>query len=231
MQVTFSVTRKRLAVGASVLALAAASGIAYAAVPDPGGTITACAHNGSGELRLLDPSQSACKQDESRLTWNQTGPTEPAGPQGPAGATGPQGPQGDTGAQGTKGDTGAQGPAGSAGAAGVQGPKGDTGAQGPAATADAVVVDGVSANDDSDVKVAYVPCPAGMIATGGGFHFGGVSQPLGITILNSSPYGSEGPEYFNPGESPIGWTVTAERNGPAPALNADWSIAAYAVCT
>jgi hypothetical protein len=106
-----------------VLAGAAAT---LAAIPDTSGVIHGCYKKNVGNLRLVDPSAGGtCRPSETTISWSQTGPQGPAGPQGSAG---PPGPKGDTGA------TGPQGPAGPTGAAGPQGPagpKGDTGPQGP----------------------------------------------------------------------------------------------------
>ena len=45
---------RRLAVAAA--AALAATGVAYATIPDAGRVYTACAGNGAGNLRLIDPS-------------------------------------------------------------------------------------------------------------------------------------------------------------------------------
>jgi hypothetical protein len=75
------------ALGVIVFGLAA-SGIAYASIPDADGTIRACYMKSGGALHVIDASVNNCKSGETSLTWNQTGPTGPAGP------TGPQGPPG-----------------------------------------------------------------------------------------------------------------------------------------
>jgi collagen triple helix repeat protein len=121
---------------ATMVAVALAAvlgGVAWAAIPDQGGTIHGCYQTTTGllqpkvgTLRVIDPSSGqACQAGESALSFSQTGPV---GPVGPKGATGPVGPKGDTGAVGPKGDTGAVGPKGDTGAVG---PKGDTGPAGP----------------------------------------------------------------------------------------------------
>lgn len=122
-------TRGRAAaVGATTAgALVVGVGVAFAQIPAQDGTISACYSRSGGALRVVDEGQ-ACKNGETRLTWNQKG--EP----GPAGAAGPQGPAGADGAPGADGADGAQGPAGPAGsdgAAGPQGPVGPEGAVGP----------------------------------------------------------------------------------------------------
>ena len=144
----------------AVVALAVATGIAYATIPDSSGVYTACKLNATGTIRLIDPSLPStnllghCTSYETQITWSQAGPRGAQGVQGPkgdtgnTGATGSAGPQG---SQGAKGDTGAAGPQGVPGDAGpagkdgascvnsdgtlasaaCQGPKGDPGSQGP----------------------------------------------------------------------------------------------------
>lgn len=67
-----------------------------------------------GTLRVIDPSLSKpneredpareCVDEETEITWNQSGPQGPAGSQGPVG---PQGPTGSQGPAGTPGSAGA----------------------------------------------------------------------------------------------------------------------------
>lgn len=78
------------------------------------GVLEACINPGNGGMRLVD-SSTPCHNNESRVSWNITGPAGPPGPQGPTGATGPAGPAGLPGATGPAGPTGATGPAGPAG--------------------------------------------------------------------------------------------------------------------
>ncbi len=89
------------------------------------GVLEACINPGNGGMRLVD-SSTACHNNETRVSWNATGPV---GPPGPTGATGPAGPSGPAGANGTNGTNGAAGPPGPTGPAG---PAGATGATGPA---------------------------------------------------------------------------------------------------
>ena len=70
-------------------------------------TIYACVSNKDGAPRFVSAT-TVCKPNETKYSWNSTGP---AGPQGPVGPAGPTGPKGDTG------DTGATGPAGADGTA------------------------------------------------------------------------------------------------------------------
>lgn len=96
--------------------------IALRAASTPG-VLEACINPGNGGMRLVD-STTACHNNETRVTWNVTGPAGPAGP------TGPTGPTGATGATGPAGPTGA---AGATGATGATGPAGPTGPPGPSA--------------------------------------------------------------------------------------------------
>jgi hypothetical protein len=145
----------RKAVALSVAGVMATVGVASAAIPAPDGAIKGCyaTTNGlllgipysKGDTRIVDSAES-CRSYETPLTWNQTGPRGPAGPQGAKGDAGPQGPKGNAGPDGAsgpagpagpKGDTGATGPAGSQGPAGATGPQGPQGEAGPAGPAGA----------------------------------------------------------------------------------------------
>lgn len=95
----------RMAVGLTA-ALALASTVAYAALPD-GNTINGCYQEITGELRVVhERTGDGCRASERPLAWNQQGPKGDAGPQGPPGpagadgAPGPQGPQGEPGPAG-----------------------------------------------------------------------------------------------------------------------------------
>jgi hypothetical protein len=95
----------RWSAAAAVGLAVTAGGIAYAAIPDSGGTIHACYASKDGTLRVIDPGsgQSCDTKRETALNWNQTGPSGPQGVQGPPGATGEQGPPGSTGPAGDPG--------------------------------------------------------------------------------------------------------------------------------
>jgi hypothetical protein len=67
---------------AVVVLVPAASGIAYATIPDGAGAIHACYSKSGGALRVIDDSVTGCKASETSLSWNVAGP---AGPTGPAG--------------------------------------------------------------------------------------------------------------------------------------------------
>jgi hypothetical protein len=88
----------RLLLASGVL-VGLAVGIAHATIPDTSGVIHGCYNPELADgLRVIDTDAGqACKADEEKLDWNQTGPPGPAGPQGPRGAQGPAGPAGSTG--------------------------------------------------------------------------------------------------------------------------------------
>jgi hypothetical protein len=138
--------RSRRIVGLTVVLVALAGGIAWAAIPAADGTYTACRLNNVGTVRLIDPSLPSssllghCTSAETQITWNKGGPTGPKGPpgdkgptgdKGPVGSNGPTGDKGPTGDAGSKGATGDKGPAGDAGSDGAPGDKGPTGDKGP----------------------------------------------------------------------------------------------------
>lgn len=118
---------------ALLVAVFGLSGVAQA------NTLFACKLNALGTIRMVSAT-TACSTNETRISWNSTGPQGPAGPQGATGGQGPAGPKGvpglpggtgPVGSRGSKGDTGPAGPAGTAGAAGPTGPTGNTGPVGP----------------------------------------------------------------------------------------------------
>src|SRR4051794_33168365 len=120
--------RSFLAVAAT---LAVAAGVAYAAIPDGAGVITACRHNANGGLRVIDPALGGhCTPAETSLSWNQGGPTGPKGPTGDKGPVGDKGPAGDKGAVGDKGPVGDKGAVGDKGGVGDKGAVGDKGLTG-----------------------------------------------------------------------------------------------------
>jgi len=95
-----------------------AGGIAFATIPDASGVIHGCYMKNGGTIRVIDDGVTKCAQNETALTWNNTGPRGPQGVPGLQGVPGPQGPQG---------VTGPQGPSGLQGPPGVQGPVGQNG--------------------------------------------------------------------------------------------------------
>jgi hypothetical protein len=101
-------TRRTLAI--SVVAFAAAAGVAYASIPGQDGVIHGCYVTKTGALYVIDSTKN-CTSGQTALNWNQTGPK---GPAGPAGAAGPAGPQGDAGPAGPPGPPGTAGAVSSA---------------------------------------------------------------------------------------------------------------------
>src|SRR5882724_3334686 len=79
--------------------------------------LEACINPGNGGMRLVD-SSTACHNNETRVSWNITGPAGPPGPTGAPGATGATGPAGAAGAPGATGPAGPAGPTGATGATG-----------------------------------------------------------------------------------------------------------------
>jgi hypothetical protein len=221
----------------------------WAAIPDsPGGTIHACYNRGGllnlepGELRVIDAASEHCRNGETALTWNQTGPQGPAGaigaqgPKGDTGATGATGAKGDTGpagpagATGAKGDTGATGPTGAKGDTGATGAKGDTGVtgatgpQGPTGPTGATGPQGPAGVLGFNIatKGGTAPghgfffdaavCPAGQVAVGGGAAMASSPAQGTITMVQSVPQGNR-------------WLVDVENNG-----DAEIGVFAYATC-
>lgn len=117
---TIHVSRRAALALVVVVALAAAGGLAYAAIPDGSGVYHACKQRANGSLRLIDPSLPAsstlsrCTAAEDEVSWNQTGP------RGLQGLTGPKGDKGDAGPPGPKGDKGDAGATGPPGPSSLQ---------------------------------------------------------------------------------------------------------------
>jgi hypothetical protein len=107
-------SRVTSAVAAGLLVLAVVGG-GYAIASD-GGTIRACAHQGTHVLYT-----GKCKKGDKKLSWSQVGP------RGATGATGAPGPRGATGAIGATGASGTPGAPGGAGAPGTDGKVGPIG--------------------------------------------------------------------------------------------------------
>lgn len=107
MERSFRLTRTRAVVLGTLVALATAAGIGYAAIPGTNGVISGCYGKQVGVLRVIDAEAGkTCNSLENPIAWNEQG--QP----GPQGAPGPKGDKGDTGAQGPQGP---QGPAGAVG--------------------------------------------------------------------------------------------------------------------
>jgi hypothetical protein len=150
----------------SVLAFVAAT-TAYA-THSLGSTITACAKENNGQLRLVSNS-TACNRSESVVSW---------GKQGPAGVAGKDGAPGAPGATGPKGDRGEQGPTGTVDLASLNGTPCTT----HAGAAGTVVID-TAPTDVIVLRCASPPPPAGD-GSGGqtAVHLSGLSfSRLGAT--------------------------------------------------
>lgn len=163
--------RSRLGVAVMAVVAVAVGGVAVAsgAVLGSDTVINGCYNNRNGGLRV-DPSGSGCRNSESAIQWNKTGPAGPAGPTGAAGPTGPAGSAGPAGVAGPQGPAGPPGPDGVAGPPGALGP---TGPQGPAGLPGLAGVEVVT-NSATSLFVTVDPlsvtaqCPSGKVATGGG---------------------------------------------------------------
>jgi hypothetical protein len=114
------------------------------------------------------PAGPAGPKGDKGETGN-VGPAGAAGAAGPAGPAGPQGEPGAAGPAGTKGETGERGLQGIQGEAGPQGPKGDSGSS----QFQVQMVSTSKTFSSGGLETVSVTCPAGMIATGGGFRGGG----------------------------------------------------------
>ena len=131
-----------------------------------------------------DPT--ACRSNETPISWNQQGVQGPAGPKGDKGDRGIQGPQGE---QGPRGEQGLQGPQG------LKGDTGYTGAQGPPGTA------GISGYQiivrEKDIPrlttlTVEIDCPAGKVGIDGGEMAGFAvnATPYNALVNPSKPVGS-----------------------------------------
>jgi len=128
-------TRTTLSLGIAAVSLILTGTITYAQLTND--AINGCITK-AGMLRVLDTAagETECKQNETPIAWNVTGPQGPkgdTGEQGEPGSAGPAGPQGEKGDKGDKGDPGEPGPAGpqgDAGPTGLQGPAGEDGVDG-----------------------------------------------------------------------------------------------------
>jgi len=103
-----------MAIGGAVVAAVAGGGTAVAlAVDQPSSDVfQGCLRHNQGGLynvTLNSSSPPECQPNDTRVSWNQTGPAGAPGPQGPKGDPGAQGPQGE---RGPMGDRGPQGPPG-----------------------------------------------------------------------------------------------------------------------
>ena len=224
---TFRLARYRWRVAGATIAICAAGGVAYAAIPGSNGVINGCYGKQTGILRVIDAEAGkTCLSIETPISWNQKGPTGPQGlrgdkgdqgQQGPMGATGPKGEKGDPGPPGpqglpgAKGEQGDQGPTGETGDQGPQGPpgeKGETGETGPQGPAGPAGVSGYEIVENDviinflDGKSNVVFCPVGKQPLGGGF----TSFPSGVATNGGLNPTDDGPIQLL-GRS--GWRVEA----------------------
>ena len=98
--------------------LLVAGGIAVAG--GPGAVYTGCLTNGGELIKVAIDTEPAggCSGQQVEVSWNETGPPGPVGPQGDPGPIGAQGDPGPAGPPGPQGDPGPAGPQG------VPGPSG-----------------------------------------------------------------------------------------------------------
>jgi type VI secretion system secreted protein Hcp len=84
-----------IAVAAATLVFCGAATYAFAVQSSTSQTINGCV--GTDSKLSIVPAGTACKPNETALSWNTVGPTGDTGPAGPSGATGSTGPQGPAG--------------------------------------------------------------------------------------------------------------------------------------
>ncbi len=90
--------KRRIAIGAALVAVLAAAATTYALAASGASTtqtINACV-NGEGNIRLVSAAAN-CRRGESPISWNTVGPAGATGPQGIAGRDGQPGPAGPAG--------------------------------------------------------------------------------------------------------------------------------------
>jgi type VI secretion system secreted protein Hcp len=91
--------RRRIAIGAALVAVLAAAGTTYAIAASGASTtqtINACV-KADGDIRLVSAAAN-CRRDETAISWNTVGPAGAQGAQGVDGRDGQTGPQGPAGA-------------------------------------------------------------------------------------------------------------------------------------
>jgi len=93
--------KRRLAIGAALVAVLAAAATTYALAASGASTtqtLNACVDR-EGTVRLVAVA-GQCRKGETAVSWNTVGPQGPQGPQGLAGRDGQTGPQGPAGVSG-----------------------------------------------------------------------------------------------------------------------------------
>lgn len=137
------------------VAVAGGIGVAWAVIPSDN-VISACYMRSGGTVRVIDPSVTNCKANETALAWNVEG------------REGPQGEPGPQGEQGPKGETGDIGPAGPAGPAGPQGEPGSPGTSLAFQRSGPTKV-GIPSNFDQTEVVSWLAPPGAYAITAKGY--------------------------------------------------------------
>lgn len=205
--------RGRALFGATgVVVLLGAGGVAYAVTDS--NTIQGCYNDTNGSLRVL--TSGTCRNSETAVSWNKTGPQGEMGPAGPQGERGPQGEQGEQGETGPAGPQGEQGEQGPQGETGPTGPQGEQGPQGMMSEVGATTSDFLfalaPAGQFGSFEVQELWCQDGDEAISGGYSFG--LQPL--TVSESKRI-----EQTQPGGTVrSGWSFFIANNSQQPAQGA-----------
>jgi hypothetical protein len=88
---TFTIGRRGLLTVGVIAVLAIGAGVGYASIPDSVGVIHGCYDN-KGTLRVIDTQAGgACKNNETPISWSQSGPQGPPGENGTNGTNGVSG--------------------------------------------------------------------------------------------------------------------------------------------
>lgn len=211
---TLSALRPRRRMLAGVAALGALSVVvvptAFATTSTSSTVYYACASKTTGALRQVGAS-TACKNTETRSSWNQQGVPGTPGKQGTTGATGPAGA---TGATGPAGAIGATGPAGAMGATGPAGAPGVSGYQAVSSTS---ALPGLTAAEFRSY------CPAGEQVLGGGYTSDvNVQNSAQVTVVGAEPVDG----------TPVGdyYTVTLANFQAAPGAESAINVTVTATC-
>lgn len=253
----------KTAIAALAAVLVVAVPAALAGSGDQGRRLTGpfCIDKRTGVVHSVAARHACTSKQVRRVGFGVAGPAGPAGapgavgPQGPMGPRGPQGAQGAQGAAGATGATGAQGAAGPSGEQGAQGPQGAPGlanveAEGPYPGQTDLskfndqngVQEGTNSSSTfagdggASVQQAWVTCPAGKVAVGGGFsRFVDVAEAdNALNIVSSYPVQIDnGQVVYNPiaGDGagdyqPNGWMVEGYNNGTVALTVRPWVICA-----
>lgn len=165
-----------IAVLGLIAVLFAAGGGVALATHSSANELHAC-YNNSGHLVIIDDPAN-CGNNETAVSWNQTGPQ---GIPGPAGQTGLQGIPGPMGPQGSQGNPGSVGPAGPAGSAGP--------------VSGWVIVDQTTSPSTGYAMAQSILCPGGKKVLSGGYRVLGAGR-VGVIVMASQPTGAGNGWYF-----------------------------------